>query len=294
MTLRVIALALLVAAPAGQAPASLQDPFDHLLDTYVRDGRVYYRALKKERAPLDRYIASLDVPAAQVAAWPKASQEAFWIDAYNAIVLQTVIDHYPIHGTSAAYPANSIRQIPGAFDHLTHRIAGRSITLDQIETTVLTGFGDARLFLALGRGAIGSNRLRSEAYRGASLARQLDAVVKECAQHLPCVTVDIQQNTLAVTPIVSWRANQFVQTFVPTDGMWADRSPVERAAVGMVYPYLFPNERAFLAKDTFQMTFQSFDWRLNDLGVGSPPVQDSGDRVAAVSPEFSTGGDPTP
>jgi Protein of unknown function, DUF547 len=273
MKLAVTALALLVGAPAGQAQSTLHDPLDHLLDTYVRDGRVYYHALQKARGPLDRYLASLDVPAAEVAGWPKASQEAFWIDAYNAIVLQTVIDHYPIHGTSPAYPSSSIRQVAGAFDGIAHRVAGRSLTLDQIETTVLAGFGDARLFLALGRGALGSSRLRSEAYRGATLDQQLDAVVKECAGHLACVDVEVEQNTLAVTPVVSWRADQFVRSFGATDGRWADRSPVERAVVSMVYPYLFPNERAFLARDTFQMTYQTFDWRLNDLGVGSPPVE---------------------
>ncbi len=50
---------------------------------------------------------------------------AFWVNAYNAFVLQTVINHYPIRGTSSAYPASSIRQIPGAFDQTTHRAAGR-------------------------------------------------------------------------------------------------------------------------------------------------------------------------
>lgn len=265
-----IALACLVGAPASQTRPALHNPLDHILDTYVRDGRVYYRALQKERGPLDRYIASLDLPSAQVAAWPKAQQEAFWVNAYNALVLQTVINHYPIHGAAPAYPANSIRQVPGAFDRIAHRVAGRSLTLDQIETTVLAGFGDARLFLALGRGAIGSNRLRSEAYRGQTLGQQLDDVVKECAEHLPCVTVDVQQNTLAVTPIVSWRSGQFIQSFASTDGRWADRSPIERAVAAMAYPYLFPTERAFLAKDTFRMKFQTFDWRLNDLGVGSP------------------------
>ena len=41
---------------------------------------------------------------------------AFWLNAYNALVLKTVVDHYPIPGASAGYPAKSIRQIPGAFE----------------------------------------------------------------------------------------------------------------------------------------------------------------------------------
>ena len=50
-------------------------------------------------------------------------QIAFWLNAYNALVLKTVIDHYPILGRSSDYPPKSIRQISGAFERLPHRVA---------------------------------------------------------------------------------------------------------------------------------------------------------------------------
>ena len=56
----------------------------------------------------------------------REDQIAFWLNAYNALVLRTVIDHYPIRAAHAEYPANSIRQIPGAFERLQHRVAGRT------------------------------------------------------------------------------------------------------------------------------------------------------------------------
>ena len=64
---------------------------------------------------------------------------AFWLNAYNALVLKTVVDHYPIPQRSSEYPARSIRQIPGAFERTAHRVAGRTVTLDQIEQTILAG-----------------------------------------------------------------------------------------------------------------------------------------------------------
>ena len=79
-------------------------------------------------------------------------------------MLKTVVDRYPIPQRTAEYPARSIRQIPGAFERTAHRVAGRMVTLDQIEQTILSEFHDPRLYLALGRGAIGGGRLRSEAY----------------------------------------------------------------------------------------------------------------------------------
>ena len=134
-----LALALTVGAlslPAQRVftPAEGADPlhvaFDRILDPNVRDGLVYYRALKSIRGQLDRYVAALNVPAATYTGWSKDQQIAFWINAYNAFVLETVIDNYPIRGRSASLPASSIKQIPGAFEQIKHRAAGRSVTLE--------------------------------------------------------------------------------------------------------------------------------------------------------------------
>ena len=38
-------------------------PFDEILDIYVRDGLVYYCALKQERGKLDRYVRPSASPA---------------------------------------------------------------------------------------------------------------------------------------------------------------------------------------------------------------------------------------
>ncbi len=91
---------------------------------------------------------------------------AFWVNAYNAFVLADRHQSLSDPRASSAYPGDSIRQIPGAFDQTKHRAAGRSVTLDEIEKTILPEFKEPRLYLALGRGAVGSGRLRSEAYTG--------------------------------------------------------------------------------------------------------------------------------
>src|SRR5690349_8471136 len=123
-------IGIVLLSSTTRAQGDFQGPLDHILDTYVRDGYVYYLALQKERGALDRYVASLDVPRAQVDGWSRPEQEAFWVNAYNALVLRTVVDAYPIHGRSADYPASSVRQIPGAFDSHKFRVAGESLTLD--------------------------------------------------------------------------------------------------------------------------------------------------------------------
>src|SRR5215212_4218203 len=112
-----VLLATLALQPAAPPVDALHRPFDEILDLYVRDGLVYYHALKLERGKFDRYVQALgEVNADTVKGWPRERQLAYWINAYNAFVLRTVIDGYPIRGRSSEYPANSIRQIPGAFE----------------------------------------------------------------------------------------------------------------------------------------------------------------------------------
>src|SRR5689334_1203573 len=111
--LSLLLAALLVSVSAAQqftpAPGAelLHRPLDQILDVNVRDGLVYYRALKSERGRLDRYVASLNVPAAAYEKFSAAQKMAFWVNAYNAFVLETVINHYPIRGTASGVPANS-------------------------------------------------------------------------------------------------------------------------------------------------------------------------------------------
>jgi hypothetical protein len=260
------------AARASSPPAqdatveALHRPFDDILDMYVRDGMVYYRALRLERGRFDRYVASLDVPPATYSGWTRERQMAFWINAYNAFVLRTVIDHYPIRGRAAEFPANSIRQIPGAFERVRHRAAGRSVTLDEIEKTILPGFKEPRVFLALGRGALGSGRLRSEAFTAARLAQQLDRVQSEFVTEQAMMRIDHSEGILAVTPIVSWNADHFIAAYDPGEqGPHANRSPIERAILAFVTPHLLPIEREFVQKNQFTVAYHQLDWRLNDL-----------------------------
>ena len=48
------------------------------------------------------------------------------------------------------------------------------------------------------------------------------------------------------------------------------REPLERAVIGFLRPHLLDAEEAFIKKNTFQLTYEPFDWRLNDLTGGRP------------------------
>lgn len=253
----------LASAQQTPSPASepLHRPFDQALDLYVRDGLVYYRALRSDRARLDRYIAALgNTTKAAYDAWPREQKMAFWVNAYNAFVLQTVIQNYPLRG-------NSIRNVPGAFDQRQHRAGGRTVTLDQIEKKILPEFRDPRLYLALGRGANGSGRLRSEVYTGSRMEEQLKSQTDEFLGRQDHLKIDRLGNQIEISPIIGWHEGEFIAAYARGEesSRFANRSPLERAVLALIDPILLPAEREFVGKGQFKIVYQQFDWTLNEL-----------------------------
>jgi hypothetical protein len=263
----VLFLVLLTAMASGagaQQPPIVLGSFDLILDTYVRDGYVYYRALKIERRRLDEYLR--EIASADVDKQTRNEQMAFWLNAYNALVLRTVIDNYPTPRRSTEYPPRSIRQTPGAFERQTHRVAGRMLTLDQIEQTILPKFQDPRLYFALGRGAVGGGRLRSEVFAADKIETQLAEVASECVTRAECIQVDAATNKLMASAIFSWHEKEFVTAYADkVASAYANRSPIERAILAFVQPKLLQTERDFLEKNSFQLAYKPFDRSLNDL-----------------------------
>src|SRR5439155_8701982 len=119
------------------------------------------------------------------------------------ISLQTALTHYPA----------TMQQVPGGFDQLKHSVAGRSVTLDQIENTILSAYNDPRIYLVLGRSTMGSGRLRSETFNGARLEAQLAQSAEQFATRPEKVRIDPLAGTLSVSPIFSWRSQAFIDAY---------------------------------------------------------------------------------
>ncbi|MBI1390625.1 MAG: DUF547 domain-containing protein, partial [bacterium] len=112
----ILTLALLLTSACGNAQQPRQsaqepqpdevsanvatDDYAMALTQFVdKDGMVNYRGLKADRAALDRFVASLgSLDAAVYESWSDDFKIAFWINAYNALTLRVIIDHYPIKG----------------------------------------------------------------------------------------------------------------------------------------------------------------------------------------------------
>ena len=119
------------------------DLFDQVLQEYADEaGQVNYTKLKANPEKLEKYLDLLAV--ANLTELSYNAQLAFWVNAYNALVIKGGIDHYP---------TTSVRKIKwfgGFFYRLKFQVAGQTYSLNQIEHDIIrTEFVDPRVHFVL-------------------------------------------------------------------------------------------------------------------------------------------------
>ncbi len=272
-----------LAALGGTLPAAAQS-FDHsVLDTvlvrFARDGRVDYTALKIGRAPLDAYLDQVaSVASDKFAAWPEAEQIAFLVNAYNAYTLQTIIDNYPIkaagffqkltHPKLFALPGNSIRQIDGVFDGIKHKVAGREVTLDEIEhSTLRSDYNEPRIHFALVCAAVSCPPLREDAYRGERLDEQLDEQGRRFLNDPRLNRLEIDREQVHLSKIFEWFGEDFRQYAREGIGYTGDKTV--NGVLTFVSRYLLERDVVFLDSGDYEVNFLKYDWTLNDQAIAA-------------------------
>ncbi|MBI4370984.1 MAG: DUF547 domain-containing protein [Elusimicrobia bacterium] len=264
---------LLVAGLALGTPASAAfDPahfaWEQVLQAHVRDGRVDYKGLRSHPEALDRYLDSLAaLRPAEYDSWSREAQLAFWINAYNALTVKAVLDHYPIKPSWQGwvrYPKNSIRQIPGVWDKLRFRVMEREVTLDEIEHgTLRARFKEPRVHMALVCASIGCPPLRGEAFTGTKLDAQLDDQAGRFLRSKDKFRIDRDAGVVYLSPIFQWFGGDFMQAYAPSLG-FGGRGAEEGAALNFISRSLGEDDRAFLANGGFKVRYLDYDWSLNE------------------------------
>lgn len=261
--------------PAARASADAADPgglaFDRayarVLAEFVRDARVDYRGLKERPEALQETVRSLGaIRGVEVEQWPREEQLAFWINAYNVLTLHVVATHYPIKArliSSLLYPKNSIRQIPGAWDALRFPVAGREVTLDEIEHRILRAqFHEPRVHFALVCASRGCPPLRAEPYRGPSLDDQLENQVSTFLADRSKFRLDRARRTAWLSPIFKWFADDFHVDVAA--GLFPGQTDPLRGALRFVSVRLAGPERRFLESESYDVRYLDYDWALNE------------------------------
>jgi len=204
-----VALGVLLLHSAGivHAFGADQELLSRVLRDRVRGGLVDYASLSRD-GRLDDYIESLRTTDPDTLASQK-DRMAFWINAYNALTLNLVIEHLPLR---------SIRDIAqdgmGPWDIPVVEIAGIQLTLNAIENEILRKeFAEPRIHMALVCAARSCPALREEAYTGATLERQLEDNTRRFMRDTTKNRYESSTGTLWLSEIFSWFAGDFAAAY---------------------------------------------------------------------------------
>lgn len=236
----ICAFPFLVAASSVAAPQPDTAAFDAVLQARARSGGYDYAGTTgQDKKRLAAYMANLgDANPASVSADEK---KAFYINAYNAAAISTVLEKYP---------TKSILDIEGAFKTVPHRIGGEMLTLDAIENK-LRETKDSRIHFAIVCASRSCPPLASKAYVAEGLSAALDRQGREFVNDASKNQIDRGKGRVALSKIFFWNRKEFER-----DGGGSLLKEVSKYAAD-------PATASWLAGLTKEPEFLEYDWALN-------------------------------
>ena len=181
-----------------------------LLERYVslpEDGitRFNYSAVTTaDRQALEGYLTQL--ANARPTALSRNEQLAYWINLYNALTVEVILDHYPVR---------SIRQIKygrifasGPWGRELFSVEGFELSLDDIENQILRPvFDDPRIHYSINCASLGCPNLRPEAYSADRIDEQLNEAARAFVNHSRAV--EVRNGRLQVSSVYVWFKGDF-------------------------------------------------------------------------------------
>jgi hypothetical protein len=206
------------------------------LKAYVKNGSVNYQAISKNKAEIESLYKM--VGEMSLAAASEADRKAFYINAYNLVVIYWVTKHYPL---------KSPLDDSGFFDKIKHAVAGEEMTLNSLEIKkLLLPFKDGRIHFALACAAKSCPPLASFAYSADKLEQQLNDRTVMAINDAEWIKVDKSKKTVALSKIFEWYKGDFTQQG-KTQLDWVNQFRKEKIPA------------------SYAVGFYEYNWSLNEL-----------------------------
>jgi len=234
-----VALAAIV-AQSSMAAVPDNAAFDAVLSARARNGGYDYAGTTgQDKKRLAAYLANLgDADPSKMTA---DERKAFYINAYNAVAIQTVLEHYP---------TKSILDIDGSFKKVTHRVGGEMLTLDAIENK-LRESNDSSIHFAIVCASKSCPPLAGKSYGAAGLSAELDRQGRAFVGDASKNRIDRGGGKVELSKIFFWNRKEFER-----DGGGSLLKEVAK----------FVSDAAtasWLGGQTKEPEFLEYDWALN-------------------------------
>ena len=220
------------------------DLFDQVLQEHVDEtGRVNYAKLKTNPEKLEKYLDLLAFTKPTELSYN--AQLAFWVNAYNALVIKGVIDHYP---------TTSVRRVKwfgGFFYRLKFHVAGETYTPNQIEHGIIRkNFVDPRVHFILVCASSSCPPIENQAFSAEDIEERLETATFNFIQNPENIKFDRAKRRVYLSKIFKWYKNDFNEGY---DGV-AD----------FLVDYLPTEETEFVSAVDVEFHYLDYDWTLND------------------------------
>ena len=239
--MKALTLALGLLTAAGGAAAALPDPapFDAVLAARARGGGFDYRgATGQDRKRLGAYLANLGD--ARPATMSADEKKAFYVNAYNAMAIGIVLDRYPLR---------SIRDVDGAFQKITRRIGGETLSLDDVENR-LRALNDPRFHFAIVCVSESCPPLAPRAYTAETISADFEKQGRAFVNDPKKNIIDRAKDRVALSRIFDWNRKEFEK----------EAGTVSKYVARYVSD---PPLASWLASRTGKPEFLEYDWALN-------------------------------
>lgn len=206
---------------------------DAFFKTNVSNGKVAYSNIHDNQEELNAILEIADI--ISISKDDVSNYQAFWINAYNLSVIKGIVDNYP---------TNSPLDNKGFFDKTTYSLAGKNITLNDIEHKLLRAqFNDARFHFVLVCGAVGCPPLINEAYLPNTLNIQLEKQTK-IALNGPFLIVNTKKKRVQASQIMEWYKEDFTMN--------------GESEIDFINTY-----RTEQLDSKFKLSYFPYDWKVN-------------------------------
>jgi hypothetical protein len=242
------------------------DSFEELLQSYVTPGgRVDYgrwQSLPTSVAQLDSYLAAVSEysPDSSPERFPSRNDAlAYWMYGYNAYVIRSIINHWPITSvTDIKAPIEAVKGL-GFFYQLRFSFGGEYLSLLDVENRkIRAGFKDARIHFFLNCASESCPIARPELPTGDELEQLLASATTDFINDPTKVFVDHDRRKVFLSTIFNWYEDDFL------NDLRARGQPSGNGLLTYVAEYALDELADDLAiAGEYQIEYRDYDWSLN-------------------------------
>ena len=142
-----------------------------------------------------------------VSSLSREQQMVYWINLYNALTVQVVVEHYPVDSITNIDISGFFSN--GPWDAELIEVEGTALTLNDIEHRILRPiWNDPRLHYALNCASIGCPNLLGRAWRAENIGVDLDAAARTYVNNPRGFRIDADGSAI-VSKIYAWFVEDF-------------------------------------------------------------------------------------